>query len=138
MSRRRASAFAASILLTAGAVTIAAPDQNTTDRPGYPTRPSVWVENRGRAEAVPIVLQEVATTAPVQVQVTGTPTVAIGSASLVQSRRSRQQWEYRTISVPRGQDASAALNSAGMEGWEVAGVQLPDQAGTVLVLMRPL
>jgi hypothetical protein len=137
MSQKFARAIAASIVLTAGAVTIAAPGQNT-ERPGYPTKPSVWVENRGPAEAIPIVLQGVATSAPLPVQVVGTPTVAIGPASIMQARRMRQQWEYRTISVARGQDLSAVLNSAGMDGWEVSGVQLPDQAATVLVLMRPL
>ena len=136
MSLRFPSAFAASIALTAGVVTIAAPGQNT-DRPGYPTKPSVWVENRGPAEAVPIVLQEVATTTPLPVAVVGTPTVAIGSGSTVQARRMRQQWEYSTLNAQRGQDVAAALNTAGMDGWELAGVQLPDQAGSVLVLMRP-
>jgi hypothetical protein len=135
MSQTFFSTFAATIVLTAGVVTIAAPGQNT-DRPGYPTRPSVWVENRGPAEAVPIVLQGVATTAPLPVEVVGTPTVAIGTANTVQARRQRQQWEYRTISAGRGQDIAAALNSAGMEGWELS-MQLPDQTGTVLVLMRP-
>ena len=135
MSQTFFSTFAATIVLTAGVVTIAAPGQNT-DRPGYPTRPSVWVENRGPAEAVPIVLQGVATTAPLPVEVVGTPTVAIGTANTVQARRLRQQWEYRTISAGRGQDIAAILNSAGMEGWELS-MQLPDQTGTVLVLMRP-
>jgi hypothetical protein len=136
MSHQFARAIAASIVLTAGAVTIAAPGQNT-ERPGYPTKPSVWVENRGPAEAIPIVLQDVATSAPVPVQLVGTPTVAIGPTSMLQARRIRQQWEYRTISVPRGQDVSAVLNSAGMEGWEVSGVQFPDPASTILLLMRP-
>ena len=136
MAHTLLSVLAGSIVLVAGAVTIAAPGQNT-DRPGYPTRPSVWVENRGRAEAVPIVLQEIATSAPLPVEMVGTPTVALGSASTVQARRIRQQWEYRTLSVSRGQDVAAALNGAGMDGWELSGVQLPDQAGTALVLMRP-
>ncbi len=81
-------------------------------------------------------LQGVATTAPLQVEVVGTPTVTLGTANAVQARRLRQQWEYRTVTVARGQDIAAALNSAGMEGWELS-AQLPDQAGSVLVLMRP-
>ncbi len=40
MSHTFLSMSAATIVLTAGIVTIAAPGQNT-DRPGYPTRPSV-------------------------------------------------------------------------------------------------
>lgn len=137
MSQTFFSLFAATVVLTAGVVTIAAPGQNT-ERPGYPTRPSVWVENRGPAEAVPVVLEGVATSAPLPVQMVGTPTVNIAPATTVQARHSRQQWEYRTISAPRGQDVTAALNSAGMDGWEVAGVQMLDQGGTVFVLMRPL
>ena len=137
MSQTFLSLFAATVVLTAGVVTIAAPGQNT-ERPGYPTRPSVWVENRGPAEAIPIVLEGVAPSAPLPVQVVGTPTVNIGPATTVQARRIRQQWEYRTISAPRGQDVTAVLNSAGMDGWEVTGVQMVDQGGTVFVLMRPL
>ena len=137
MSQTFFSLFAATVVLTAGVVTIAAPGQNT-ERPGYPTRPSVWVENRGPAEAVPVVLENVATSAPLPVQIVGTPTVNIGPATTVQARHIRQQWEYRTISAPRGQDVTAPLNSAGMDGWEVAGVQMLDQGGTVFVLMRPL
>ena len=47
------------------------------ERPGVRSaRQRVWIENRGRAEAVPIILQEVMTPTPIGVQVTGTPTVA--------------------------------------------------------------
>ena len=126
-------AFALSgIALTAGAVMLAAPGQ---DRPGQPTQARVWVENRGRNEAVPIILQDVAT-GPLGVHVVGTPTVAIAPASIVQARFVRQLWEYRTVSVQPGQDVVKVLAGAGTEGWEVT-LQMPDQSGTVLLLKRP-
>jgi len=136
MSHAFPFAVATAVLLTASAVTTAAPGQNT-DRPGYPTRPSVWVENRGPGEAVPVVLQAVATTTALPVQLAGTATVTIDPAGVLQARSSRQQWEYRTMSIPRAQDIAAALNAAGMEGWEVIDVQPSTQTGTVVLLKRP-
>ncbi|HEY7450762.1 MAG TPA: hypothetical protein VH702_21570 [Vicinamibacterales bacterium] len=129
-------AIATAILVTASAVTTAAPGQNT-DRPGYPTRPSVWVENRGSGEAVPIVLEAVAMRSPLSVQLAGPATVAIDPASVVQARIARQQWEYRTMNIPGAQDISATLNAAGMEGWEVIDVRPSTQTGTVVLLKRP-
>jgi hypothetical protein len=129
-------AVATAILVTASAITTAAPGQNT-DRPGYPTRPSVWVENRGSGEAVPVVLEGVAMKNPLPVQLAGTATVAVDPATVLQARLARQQWEYRTMSIPRAQDPSGALNTAGMEGWEVIDVQAAAQTGTVVLLKRP-
>jgi hypothetical protein len=136
MSRAFPFAVATSILLLAGAITIAAPGQNT-ERPGYPTRPSVWVENRGPGEAVPVVLQAVATPSPLPVQLAGTAMVTIDPANVLQARRTRQQWEYRTTNIPGAQDISASLNAAGMDGWEVIAVQPSTQTGTVVLLKRP-
>jgi hypothetical protein len=136
MPTRFLTVLASSIALTAGVVTTAAPGQNT-ERPGELTRANVWIQNRSSSEAIPVVLQDVATSAPIDVQVVGTPTVALGPTSTVQARRVRQAWEYRTVSIPRGQDVAAALGTAGMEGWEVTGVQFPDQSGTVILLTRP-
>lgn len=67
-----------------------------------------------------------------------TPVLGPGSVpSPSTARRVRQQWEYRTISIPRAQDASAALNESGMDGWEVIDVQSAAQAGTLVLLKRP-
>ncbi|HEY7442486.1 MAG TPA: hypothetical protein VH702_21380 [Vicinamibacterales bacterium] len=136
MSHTVPFAVATAILVTASAITTAAPGQNT-DRPGYPTRPNVWVENRGAGEAVPVVLHAVATPTALPVQLAGTATVAIDPASVVQARHARQQWEYRMLNIGRAQDPSAALNAAGMEGWEAIDVQAAAQTGTVVLLKRP-
>ena len=97
----------------------------------------MWIENRGRAEAVPIILQEVMTPTPIGVQVTGTPTVALAPASAVQARLARQQWEYRTVDLEREQDPAAALSKAGAEGWVATGIQLLNRSGAPVVMKRP-
>ena len=108
---------------------LAAPGQDRTDRPGQSTQARVFVENRARSEAVPVILQEVTTPMPVSVQVTGTPTV--------QARLVRQPWEYRTVNIPLGQDVTSVLSVVGAEGWEITGVQVPGPSGDLLVLKRP-
>jgi hypothetical protein len=136
MMTKFACVVSTSVALTVGASMLAAPGQNTA-YPGAPTKPSVWIENRGRAEAVPIVLQEVATPTPVSVQVIGTPAVTIGSA--VQVRAVRQSWEYRAVTIPLGQATQdvTTLTNAGADGWETTGIQVPGQSGIVVVLKRP-
>ena len=136
MVKKFAGVLSGSVVLTAGVAMLAAPGQGGTDRPGQPTAGKVWVENRGRNEAVPVVLEGVAT-GPLGVQVVGTPTVTIAPATTVQARFVRQPWEYRTLSVQQGQDVVKLLAGAGTEGWEATGLQLPDQSGTVLLLKRP-
>jgi hypothetical protein len=121
-------------VLIAGGAVLAAPGQ---DRPGQITQAKVWVENRGRTEAVPVVVQEVMTPTPIGVQVVGTPTVAIASSSVVRARLVRQQWEYRTMTIPSGPDAAVVLSAAGAEGWETTGIVLANQSGSPLLLRRP-
>ena len=121
-------------VITAGGAMLAAPGQ---DRPGVIGQARVFVENRGRADAVPVVLQEVMTPSPISVQVAGTPTVALTPASVVQARLARQQWEYRTVDLEREQDPAAALSRAGAEGWEATGIQLLNRAGAPVVMKRP-
>jgi hypothetical protein len=114
---------------------LAAPGQQ--DRPGQIGRNMVWVENRGRNEAIPVVIPDVTTSTPLPVQLVGTPTVAIAAATVVQARVVRQPWEYRTINIADGQDASLMLSAAGADGWETAGVQFTSPLGTTLILKRP-
>lgn len=60
-----------SALLVSGATSLAAPEQ---DYPGQPTKGRVWVENRGKAEAVAVNLQNAARDAPpLKVEVIGLP-----------------------------------------------------------------
>jgi hypothetical protein len=123
------------IMLPAGGAMLAAPGQQ--DRPGQIGRNTVWVENRGRTEAVPVAIQDVMTSTPIGVQVIGTPTVAIAPATVVQARLVRQAWDYRTLAIPPAEDAARLLSAAGADGWEATGTQLATPAGTVLVLKRP-
>src|SRR4051812_8961165 len=89
--------------VTAGAM-LAAQGAQGQDRPGVIGQARVFVENRGGGEAVPVVLQNVLTPAPIGVTLAGTPTVAIAPASVVQARLARQQWEYRSVALQPGQD----------------------------------
>jgi hypothetical protein len=123
------------IVLPAAGAMLAAPGQQ--DRPGQIGQNKVWIENRGRNEAVPVAIQEVTTSTPIGVQVIGTPTVAVTAASVVQARLVRQAWEYRTVNIATGQDASPMLSTAGADGWEAAGIQFTTPLGTAFVLKRP-
>jgi hypothetical protein len=131
------------IVLTAGGAMLATPGTKSRagregqDRPGQITQAKVWIENRGRSEAVPVILQDVMTPTPIGVQVTGTPTVAIAPATIVQARLVRQPWEYRTVNIPAGQDAANLLSAAGADGWEATGIQLSNPSGGAVVLKRP-
>ncbi len=133
MSGRYVYALLTSVVLCTAAATLAAPAQ---ERPGEPTKGRIWVENRGLEEAIPVSLHDVSLQAPLTVQIAGTPTVALNPGSELQARLVRQQWEYRTVNVGKGQDLAAALTAPGGDGWEVAGVQ-PDQSGTTVLLKRP-
>ena len=109
-----------SALLTAGSVMLAAPGQDYTIRPGDPTLAKVWIQNT-----------------PLSVEVSGTPTVTINPATVVQARLVRQVWEYRVVTVASGQSPMNALAGAGADGWEPTGVQLSTSDGTSLLLKRP-
>jgi hypothetical protein len=98
------------------------------------TKPSVWVENRGAEQAVPITVERV--TAPLNVQVVGVPTFALSSETILTTRPVRLGWEYRTLTVKAGTDPSGELNAAGAEGWEVVGVLVADRQATALLLKR--
>jgi hypothetical protein len=133
-----AAAALGGVVLT-GSAMLAAPGQQPPagDRPGQISQAKVWVENRGRNEAVPVVIQDVTTSAPIGVQVIGTPTVTIAPSNVVLARLVRQQWEYRTITLPSGADAAAVLSTAGADGWETTGIVLSNQPGSPVVLRRP-
>ncbi len=102
------------------------------ERPGQIWPAKVWIQNRDRAEAIPVSIQDAA-----PVQVTGTPTVTIAPTTIVQSRLVRQAWEYSVVTVPAGRDPVAAVSKAGQDGWEATGVQFPAPDGTSLLMKRP-
>jgi hypothetical protein len=124
------------IVVTAGGAMLAAPAGQGQDRPGQIGQTRVFVENHGRSEAIPIVLQEVTTPTPLSVLVVGTPTVALPPTTVVQVRAVRQAWDYRLLNLPAAGDA-AALSAAGADGWEVTGILTAPTSGNVLVLKRP-
>ena len=118
-------------LTTVGATTAARSDQ--TARPGQMTEARVWVENRGREQAVPVDVRAVTFDAPIRVQVVnGDINARAQEAVLV--RQARQAWEYKTITVSAGDDA--ALKKPGEEGWETTGIAWVAPEGTTLLLKR--
>jgi len=125
------------LIVTAGGAILAAPGGQGQDRPGQISQSRVFVENRGRSEALPVVLQEVMTPSPVPVQVAGTPTVNLAPMTIVPARLVRQIWEYRTIDLEKESDPATALSRAGADGWEATGIQLLNRAGAPIVLKRP-
>ena len=115
-------------LLVAGSALVAAPGQEYTGRPGDPTQAKVWVQN---------------TPLPVEVRgtqivtITGTPTVTLPAATVVQAISSRQAWDYRILSIPAGGDALRLLKDEGNDGWEATGVQISDAGKVAVLLKRP-
>ena len=106
--------------------------------PGLPTRADVHVMNRDRSEAVPVVIVGTAApSVPVNVSVVGTPMVELAPNTVVNTRRSRQGWEYRQIVVSAGADPSPALNAAGNDGWEAVGASSAPGGGAIWVMKRP-
>jgi hypothetical protein len=129
-------------LITARAALLAAPGQTY---PGQPTRANVWIENRSKSEAVPVVIQNGEGDAPIRVQLIGLPTVALSPATvvqlspatIVQTRAIRQTWEYKEVTAPSVQRAIVALNAAGLEGWEPIASPVPTPDGMSWLLKRP-
>ena len=116
--------FACSMLAAAiaGGTTLAAPrhEQQTTERPGELTKGRMFIENRGRHEAIPVTIQDVASTSPVRVSI------------------SRQMWEYRTVALSAQDDAARVLTVHGLEGWEATGFQPTLDGRRIVLLKRPV
>lgn len=124
-------------LIIGSAALLAAPGQTTT-YPGQPTRNDVWVQNRSKAESVPVMIQNGDGDPPVRVQLAGLPAVTLVPGTVVQAHVLRQTWEYKEMTVPAGQNAIGPLNAAGLEGWEpiASPVQGPDGMRWVLKRLR--
>jgi hypothetical protein len=121
------------IVATGGAI-VAAPQ---FERPG-PTQAHVWVENRGENQAIPVTFVYGETSRkPLPVAISGVPTVALPSTAVVQTRRVRQPWEYRVVTLSGGQDMGAVLSGLGNDGWEAISIPSPVQAGSLIILKRP-
>ena len=105
MIRAIAITLSIGVILAAGGASLAAPQI----RPGDPTKPSVWVENRGINEAVPTTLEAMSDSAkPLRVEVVGTPQVTLSPSTIVQTRAVRQAWEHRLLTLQPGQDITDA------------------------------
>jgi hypothetical protein len=109
--------------------------QEGTAAPGQMTRARVWVENRSRSEAIPIVVQNVARDAlPLRVQLVG---ATDPNDTTLTTRAARQRWEYRSVSVQAGSDPAVMVAGLGAEGWEAAGLTTGADARIVVLLKRP-
>jgi hypothetical protein len=97
----------------------------------------VWIQNRGETEAVPVAIERMTAESPLRVDVVGIPRVSMDPASPLQVRAARQRWEYRALSVAAGEDPTAALNAAGMDGWETTAATLSSSGATLILLKRP-
>lgn len=127
MATKSPVALLAGIALLVAIAVPAAPGQTRqepptpgTERPGQSTKAQVWVENRGRNEAIPIVA-----TAPIPVVV----------------QNPVRQWEYQSVSVAPGTsptELTRLLTVQGNAGWETAGVHVMSGPNTLVVMKRPI
>jgi len=125
-----AGAWAFAMTLGA-ATTIGAPQ---TKYPGEMTEPRVIVRNHGRSEAVPVDVLDVNLVKPLRVHVTnGEP----AQGDVLQTRASRQLWEYEAAVVPAGRDLAAVLNARGAAGWEAIGPTSVTSDSVTVLLKRP-
>jgi hypothetical protein len=119
------SALVLSLALTAS------PEQQGTRTPGQPTEAHVWVDNRGREQAISVDLREANLDRPLRVQVVNDP--AYGAAAPAPVRPARAMWDYETLPLAPASDLVARLNTQGALGWEVVGVVGPTAAPTLLL-----
>jgi hypothetical protein len=118
-------------LIACAATTIGAPQ---TKYPGEMTEPRVIVRNHGRGEAVPVDVRDVNLEKPLRVHVTNGEA---GAGDVLQTRATRQLWEYETAIIPAGRDLAAALNARGAAGWEAVGTTAATSESVTVLLKRP-
>ena len=109
----------ASAIVAAAAVSPATPAQDRVPYPGLMTQGKIWIQNTGRAEAVPVVIENMAKdTAPLRVEVLGTTAVALapGVVLQAQTRAARQQWEHRSRRRIRSGRGDGLANDVGRLG----------------------
>ena len=132
------------IIASAGSPAVTAHRQQPNE-PGKQTTARFYVLNRGKAEAVPISIQEMPSdVSPLRVTVAGTPTVlvagtptvAIAPGAVVSTRLAPTTWEYREVVFTPGEDRVGLLNQAGAVGWETTGLVLPTMDGRTSIVMK--
>ena len=122
--------------LVAGSTMRAAPDQT---RPGEMTQGKVWIQNSGRAEAVPVALRDASLDTPLRVQAMNGEAnpQAVRVTSAVRAQVLKQEWEYDVIVIPAAAKAAQLLKPLGLAGWETTGVAWMAGEQTTLLLKRP-
>ena len=132
-------------LIVAGTSILAAPAQvvpgQTTSQAGQMTEARVYIQNRGRGQAVPVELDSPLRVqmieSPLRVQViNGDPSMRVNPVMVAETRK---VWEYETIVIPAGAPANVAalFNAQGANGWETTGISLPAADGMTVLLKRP-
>jgi len=122
----------ASVMIVGGVAVLAAPAQTAV--PGQMTQARVWVQNRGRGEAVPVDLTESTLANPLRVRIVGGDPVTLEPVVV---RVVPPKWEYRAITIAPDRDAAQVLNGEGAAGWETTGIVLPSTDGNTILLKRP-
>ena len=135
ISRRIAIGFFLVLVCIAGADFLSARGQSTA-RPGEPTQARVWIENRAPNDAVPVIVQNVATPITAHLDTSSTVTAHLDSTSTVQTVAARQTWQYRSELLSTGASATV-LDRAGMDGWEAVGVLQTGPMGVTILFKRP-
>ena len=124
----------AGVVIVAGTCVLAAPGQ--TAQPGQMTPPRVFIQNRGRGEAVPISIQETTLDAPLRVRVVNMQDARVKDEA-IHTRLVQQSWDYHTVVVKDGQDPVAALIGPGAAGWEATGTTFARPDGVLMLLKKP-
>src|SRR5256885_8427951 len=127
---------AIAVMLVVGSTMRAAPDQT---RPGEMTQGKVWIQNRGRAEAVPVELRDANLDAPLRVQAMNGDAnpQAVRVTSSVRAQLLKQEWEYDVVLIEPSAKAAQILKPLGLAGWETTGVAWMAGEQTTLLLKRP-
>jgi hypothetical protein len=127
---------AIAVMLVVGSTMRAAPDQT---RPGEMTQGKVWIQNSGRAEAVPVELRGANLDAPLRVQAMNGEAnpQAVRVTSSVRAQLLKQEWEYDVVVIAASARAAQILKPLGLAGWETTGVAWMAGEQTTLLLKRP-
>ncbi len=115
----------------------AAPGQ-TVARPGEMVPARMWIENRGRGEAIPVTLEGLGELPkPLRIEVAGVPTVTLTPSTVVDTKAAFQRWDHQAITIPAGQNVEASLRAAGNDGWEAVSAQVLPNNSMFVLLKRP-
>jgi hypothetical protein len=128
-------AAASGSLLLAGLLPAAAAAPQTP-YPGQMTDARVWVQNRGKSDAVSVDLREVSLERPMRVHVANGENGANDTLT-VQTRAGRQLWDYETLVIAPQTEIAAELNARGAAGWEAVGIVRAADDRTTVLLKRP-